>query len=214
MKNPKTYLRFIFLCCLSVLGVSCAQFGSGRVFSNVPLAGGAVEDFSIPAITANDSTIIIEGCQRAPQVGYAYCRILESENIKEKLILHFPPVKCQKTNCVYVKIIRPNGLPELGLALKEGQTELELPWTTILNRDRVQAGDSGHWLVIAEIQFLNKENILKKVLIEGEIRLRVLNKEYMKLDQIKEDSNYNWEWENKGRKMKMTTSGRSYVDSK
>lgn len=172
---------------------------------------GVSEDHSMPPILAQDTTLVVEGCGHPPIVGYTYCRKYEGDDAKGNLIFHLPPVKCQKSDCIYVKILSPVGRPAVGFSLSEGKTRLEVSWKSLLGRDVFETGDRGFWIVIAEIHYLSESGLLKKTIIEGEIRLRVLSSKYSSLENIESDPNFVWLWRDNNRKFKMTSNGRIYL---
>lgn len=172
---------------------------------------GVEEDSSLEPIIANDTTLIIEGCGHAPIIGYTYCRKIDGQSTTDSLVFHVPPTNCGKSECIYVKILMPDGSPAVGLSAKSGETKLEVSWKTLLKREVFQAGDRGLWIVLVEIHYLDSLGVLKKTLIEAEIRLRVLATGYISLLNVEEDPNFIWLWQNNDRKFKMTSNGRSFM---
>jgi len=190
------------------LGLSVTLMGVGCAHHEVE------EDPSLSPILANDTTLVIEGCGNQPVIGYTYCRKSDGSSALDTLVLHIPPVKCQKNDCVYVKILMPDGSPAVGLSAKEGQSRLEVSWKTLLGRDVFKAGDRGFWIVLVEIHYIDRRGLLKKTLVEGEIRLRVYPNNYLPLNNIKDDPNFVWQWRQNNRLFKMTTNGRVFMGGK
>lgn len=196
-KSTATPFKFFLGSLLVAMALGCAH-------------RGVKEDHSIAPIVAQDTTLVIEGCGHPPIVGYTYCRKYEGDNASGNLIFHLPPVKCQKTDCIYVKILSPDGRPAVGLSLSEGKTRLEVSWKVLLGREVFETGDRGFWVVIAEIHYLTESGLVKKTLIEGEIRLRILKSKYISLENVEHDPNFVWLWHHNNRPFKMTSNGRIF----
>ena len=168
------------------------------------------QDLPISLLEAQEPTLLIEGCGNRPASGYTYCRLVEGSIESQKIMFHFPPVTCGSDKCIHLKIINAHGLAVIGLSLNKMETRLDVSWEKLLERKIVQSGDRGIWIALAEIRFTEGSQI-KKITLEGEIRVRVLPMGYLSLSTIENDSSYYWEWNDKNNLFKMNKGGQTFV---
>lgn len=166
------------------------------------------------AVEANDTTAIIEGCGNQPIAGYTYCRRRDGSPTESVVSFIVPPVDCGLDSCVNIKVYRPDSEIALGLNIPKGQTRLDVPWKMIVGRNQFTLGDRGFWPVIYQITYLDEKGRDKLLVVEGEIRLRVYSKDYLPLHESLDDPAFKWEFIESSTKIKMTTSGRTYVAPK
>ena len=89
---------------------------------------------------------------------------------------------------------------------------MEIPWKKLLNREHFTVGDRGFWPFTYEIKWVDQDGKPRRTMAEGEIRLRVLRKEYIPLTNVSEDPAFVWKWKERGQVVKMTTGARVSVD--
>lgn len=177
-------------------------------------AKGVKVDTSMAAILANDYTALIQGCGNPLVNGYTYCRKTEGSAANESLIFVAPPSQCTTDSCVSFKIFNQDGELVYGASIPKGQTKSTIAWKDLLKRDTFEKNDRGFWQYTYDIKYLDpngKEYLSRSI---GEIRMRVLPKDYVPLDQVKDDPNFVWVWVQDGTQVKMTTGARTYVEKK
>lgn len=160
---------------------------------------------------AGDKTALIEGCGHQPVAGYTYCRVFEGGATNQSLVFLAPPVKCLSPTCVYIKVLRPTGEPTLALSFRKGETRMSVPWSDLISRPTFEVEDRGFWPFVYQIKYLDQDGFERTLVTEGEIRLRVLKKDYQPLHETAHDPSFTWEFIEGGSKIKMTTGGRTYV---
>lgn len=156
-------------------------------------------------------TVPVQGCGHQPIAGFTYCRKTEGYSTKENLTFFAPMVICDKPPCVLLKIYAPNGEPTLSLAFNERETLKNVLWQSLTGSPAFVQSNRGLWLYCLEITFNGPDKIEHKSIACGEIRLRVLNKDYTPLHNSKSDVNYAWIWKENAWIMKMTTNGRVFI---
>lgn len=169
-------------------------------------------DNVMAAVIANDSTVVIEGCGSQPVVGYTYCRVTEGDTADMKLRLHVPPSLCASKPCVNYKVFFPNGEPSLGGDVPENQSMVEIKWEDLIKKKQFGVGERGFWPILITVKWIDKDERERTSYAEGEIRLRVLRKGYIALNEINSDSNFVWSWTNNKKQIfKYTTGMRAYT---
>ena len=168
-------------------------------------------DNSMQASLAGDTTGIVFGCGNQPVAGYTYCRRVEGPIGNDALIFLAPIVKCKNEPCRTLKIFSPESSTVYGSAFKEGSDEISVKWTDIVKRQVFDAQDRGFWPFIIEVRFTAEDGFEHKTILEGEIRLRILRKEYVSLHSVMDDTAFFWIWESHGHLLKVSASGRTTV---
>jgi hypothetical protein len=168
-------------------------------------------DNSMQANLAGDTTGIVFGCGNQPVSGYTYCRKTEGPIGNDALYFLAPIVKCKNEPCRTLKIFSPDSSTAYGIAFKEGSDEVLVKWTDIVKRQHFDVQDRGFWPFIIEVRFLAEDGFEHKTILEGEIRLRILRKEYVSLHSVKDDTAFFWIWESHGHLLKVSASGRTTV---
>lgn len=189
---------FLILCLPLVLGIaSCRSRGT------------VVED-AMSAVEAGDYTALVEGCGNQLIPGYTYCRKMEGSSTQELLNFHAPKTECVKEPCRTFKVFGPNGDVVYGGEFKRGELKVGVPWSALTGSSTFEISDRGFWGVIYEIKFIDSEGRERTTLTQGEIRMRVLKKEYIPLHNVSADKGFVWKWE-AGVPVRMTTGGRTFV---
>lgn len=173
-------------------------------------AGGCkspiIRDNTVSAAISNDTTLIIEGCGKQPIVGYTYCRVTPVNKTRDMLLTFYvPKMDCDKNSCVSIKIFGVDGNTTHGFEIPKGEISGTVSWFTILGKEEFTSGDRGFYPVLAIMRYKDGSQE-KKTIIEGEIRLRVLNEKYISLVNVEDDHSFNWKCS-----FSYTTSGRSNV---
>jgi len=91
---------------------------------------------------------------------------------------------------------------------------MSVNWSQLIGHDTFNIYDRGYWGFRYSIRFIAPDKREYKIESEGEIRLRVLKKEYTPLYASPENPMYAWTWVDNGWTVRMTTSGRAYVGKK
>jgi hypothetical protein len=189
---------------LGLLVMACACLKTSRI----------IMDQGISAVEGGDATAIVSGCGNAPIVGYTYCRKTEGdETIKEKIIFHAPiqNKSCPKGYpCTTGKIFLPDG-SVIGIEFKENSSTAQMTWEDILKRPKFEKFDRGFYLFTLETLYVDGQGNERMIFQEGEIRLRVIGKNYIPLHEVSNDKNFTYSWKSMGYNMKLTTGGRAYV---
>lgn len=196
-----------------------SPYPSGLLLLGISLALTAAQctkgvrlDSAMGAVDANDNTAFIDGCGNQPIVGYTYCRISEGDASNLSISLKVPPSECaSKDACVFYTIFFPNGEPSLGGSIHKGQTSQEIKWETLIKKPKFEIGDRGFWGVRVEIHYFDLDGNERISTVDGEIRLRVLKKDYLPLHNSKDDPNFVWIWNEGDHTYRMTTGGRAYT---
>lgn len=186
-----------------LLLVACACLRSTRL----------IMDQGVSAVEGGDATAIVTGCGNAPIVGFTYCRKIEGDSTQEKIIFHAPTQAkdCPRSfPCTTGKIFRPDG-SVVGIEFKEGQSTAQISWEELLMRPQFEKFDRGFYLFFIETEYLDPQGARRTIFQEGEIRLRVIGKNYIPLHEVPSDKNFTYTWKHNGYKMKLTTGGRAYV---
>jgi len=193
------WLFWLGLCFLALSAARCSQYAVNM-------------DSSANAAEAGDATVIIEGCGSQPVVGYTYCRFEEGLNAETTtLTLHAPPVICDRESCIDVQIFFPDGSPSLGFSIPRGETKATVLMSDLIKRKEFTKQDRGFWPVLLTIRYIGPDGE-RLTFAEGEIRLRVLSKNYVPLHEIRDSAEYAWRWRSKeGQLFRMSTSGRAYT---
>ncbi len=168
-------------------------------------------DPSMAATKANDSTVIVEGCGNQPIVGYTYCRKSVGPVGKETIRVHVPQGKCQSGDCTSVQIYFPNGSPTIGRTVPRDKGFVTFSWEEILQKKDFSTNDRGFWTIITITKFVGQDGIEREVAEEGEIRLRVLSRNYVPLISTQSSEYFVWDWLYGNCEMKKTTAGRTFV---
>lgn len=185
-----------------LLFISCA-------FSKVPN-----KDIGMSAVEGGDFTALIEGCGHPIIAGYTYCRKTEGDAANDNLYFIGPITNCKRDFCVEYKLYGPNGEVLDGGSLNRKANRKAIPWSKILGRDTFEINDRGFWLYTYKVYWLDKDGNENTSVSEGEIRMRVIRKEYTPLDNVAHDINFVPQWSfyaRGGETIRMTTGMRTYV---
>lgn len=167
----------------------------------------------LSAAEANDKTVIIEGCGSQPVSGYAYCRMREGAETVGSFTLIAPPTQClDDKSCVSFQILFPDGSPSVGFQVPKGMVRQPVSWRELTKTAAFQKNQRGFWPVIMRWKWVSEADKREyESFAEGEIRLRVLAKDYLPLNEIHEDASFAWRWTeaDKTIQYRMTTQGRS-----
>ena len=178
-------------------------------------------DLAMAAVDGGDYTALIEGCGNQLVPGYTYCRKMEGQPATDSLVFVAPAVGCLEKDpetgaetgpCVTFMIYFPDGSkPAYGGAIPRGQTRVSVPWSTILSRNTFELGDRGFWPYTYSIRYIGQDGRERTAVSQGEIRMRVMKKDYIPLDNVQEDANFVWKWQDNGVPVRMTTGARTFV---
>jgi hypothetical protein len=197
MKHKIALLMTALIC----LGGSCAR--------------GIRPDQAIAAIAAGDYTALIEGCGNQLVSGYTYCRKVDGVSTDELLYFVAPATEClSKTSCVSFKVFNPDGSVAFGGEVPRGTTRVAIKWSDLTKKPVFTNQDRGFWQFIYDIKWLDLDGNERMTRSLGEIRLRVLPKTYLPLNEVSSDPNFVWQWSENGVVVKMTTGARTYVGKK
>ncbi len=173
-----------------------------------------VPDNAMSAQEGEDYTVIIEGCGNQPVVGYTYCRFIEGNLTDQSVSLIAPPAQCREDKCVFYKIYFPDqSIPAIAGSIPKGQTSVKIKWTELLKKGSIAKGDAGFWPILMEVHWVDTEGRDRVSFADGEIRLRVLSRQYTPLNRSKDDSNFVWSWTDGFHIFKSTASLRQYAGS-
>jgi len=175
---------------------------------------GVKEDTQMSALEAGDYTALIEGCGNQPVPGYTYCRKIEGNATGELLFFLAPPsIVCPENICAEIKVYNPSGEVAWGGIIPKGQPSISVEWKQLTKKDTFDVGDRGFWGYMYTYYYVGEDGNTHQTVTQGEIRLRVIRKAYISLQEVSEDSNFVWKWKHKGHDIKMTTGGRTYVSN-
>lgn len=187
------------LLALCTLGAKCPQ--------------GVKPDTQMHAFAAGpDVTVGVLGCGHQPIVGYTHCRVMEGEVANRSITLLAPPAVCAREDaCVFFEIYNRDGALVHSGSIPKGQTRTTFSWVQLIKKNFFSAGDRGFWGIAMTIYSLDPEGNEQITHEEGEIRLRVLKKEYHDLHEAPRDPNYVWEWTEDGYTVRKTQGGRTWI---
>lgn len=193
------------------------------IYLNIALLGCAhaartpIKDKGMSALEGRDLTALIEGCGNQLISGYTYCRKTEGEAAKDYLYFVGPITNCKREFCVEFKIYNTRGEVAYGDKILKKKNRASVPWTKLLARETFELGDRGFWPFTYWVYWIDRNGFENVSVAEGEIRLRVLAKEYIPLNEVVNDSNFvpSWGfWAKNGELIKMTTGMRTYVSKR
>jgi hypothetical protein len=171
-------------------------------------------------LVAGDATVIVEGCGQQPSVGFAYCRVVENQNVdpSEGIAFHGPPAECRREDaCVFFKVWNQAGAVVWGAAITKGQTRIVAPWRKLLGCADLPAPCSfsalwrGIWTVNMVLLWIDKDGRDRESFAQGDIVLRVYSKGYIPLESVAEDPAFVWTWSDGQWDFKSTSGLRSWV---
>lgn len=173
---------------------------------------------AVSAMEGKDATAPIQGCGNQPIAGFTYCRVVEGEVAKAHLTVYGPVTNCDREEgCVHFKIFYPEGdVPTYSQWIKKGETSARVYWKDLIKSEVFTKGHRGYWPVKYWVYWKHPEEGNEMVSeTDGEIRLRVIDKEYTPLHESATDPNYAWSFVAKdGTVVNMTTGLRTYVKGK
>lgn len=170
-----------------------------------------IDSSPVFAMDANDATAIIEGCGSQPIVGYTYCKVREGDPTTGTIKIKVPLAACERQSCANVKVFFPDGSPTLGLELPRGETEIEISWKDIVKKDTFEKDARGFWPVLVEWFWVDANGFENRTIVEGEIRMRVLSREYIPLHEIRDAVQFGWRWYDNDGVYRMSTAGRAWA---
>lgn len=186
---------------LILLGVSCTP--------NIRI------DQSMAASLANDKTGLIQACGNQVIAGFTYCRKKEGDVAADAVHFIAPALECDDERaCVDVKLFFEDGRPPLGKAIPKGQTRVSVPWKEILGKQRFDKTDRGIYAYVYHARWKDPDGRERETIVDGELILRVYDKDYTPLHNSASDVNFAKEWVENGQMIKVTTKGRTYVEPK
>lgn len=181
----------------------------------IACARAPIKDPEIPAIKGKDFTALIEGCGNQLQAGLLNCRRYEGSSAEEMLYFVGPVTNCKREFCVEFKIYHADGNLAYGDAIPKKQFRKGVPWSKILKRPSFELGDRGFWFFTYNVFWVNSDGHEEESKSEGEIRLRVLKKDYIPLHEVVNDGAFTWDFSTRnGERVKITTGMRTYVSSR
>jgi hypothetical protein len=136
---------------------------------------------------------------------------MEGQSALDGLVFITPPVKCVKNDCGYVKIFSPAADQIISFKVARGLTRTIIAWNLLIGREQFALQDRGFWPFTYQMTFTDSDGFERTLVMEGEIRLRVYKKGYLPLHNSQDDAQFAWEFLDGGRKIKITSGGRSYV---
>ncbi len=179
--------------------------------------GPIKEDKEMSAIEGGDFTGLIltegVGCANKIVPGFSYCRKTEGDASLDMIYFVGPVTNCRRSACVEFKVFR-NGEVVTGGEIPKKEFRKGVKWSELLKRDTFQFGDAGFWSYTYRIYWLDGQGREVVSVAMGEIRLRVLKKDYTPLHNVSGDSNFHWKfWTRERTHIKMTTGMRTFVSS-
>jgi hypothetical protein len=204
----RTHLLLGLACLVSLGNSNCSKYTVKPDLETSALAAG---DY-----TALVNTSAIDGCGTQTTPGYAYCRIREGQVADATIYFLAPPAQClpkEAASCVHLEIYFPNGDANYSLDFPRGITRMAVKWKTLLKRDTFEKGDRGFWPFRYTINSVDPKGRAIMTVTEGEIRMRVVSKDYIALHEMPTDPNFVWQWidSTTNQVIKMTTGGRTYA---
>jgi hypothetical protein len=198
----RLYLTALLLALIGVADTACAA-GKKRV---------QLDSNTASSIVDGDATVVIVGCDRKPNVGFAFCRVGEGDNSGHFIAFVAPAVKCDREECAFFKVWNSQGSLVWGGSIPKGGTSIRVDWKTLLGRDKFEAFDRGFWTVNETLYWIDPDGRERQSTAQGDILLRVHKKSYLPLNNVAEDANYVWEGVEGNYLFKFTSSLRSYVE--
>lgn len=184
----------------------------------IPLIACAMvpyKDVGLSALQGGDQTCLIqvEGSQLTP--GYAFLRKTEGDASGENLYLVGPITNCDRDFCVEYKIYGKDGEIVDGGSIPKNAFRRAVPWSKLLKRNTFELSDRGFWAVTSRVYWKDDNGNENVSVCEGEIRLKVLKKDYIPLHNVVNDSNFTWDFSTRyGERVKITTGMRTYVSKR
>lgn len=166
---------------------------------------------TVLAAEANDATVIIEGCGSQPMTGYGYCRMREGDPTVGEILVSVPPVDCAAETCAQVTVFFPDGSPSVAYQVPKGQTKIAVKWSELTKGSVFEKNHRGFWPILMRWKWIGPDKREYESLAEGEVRLRVLARDYLPLHELHEDENFVWKWTVMPDHFRMSTAGRASV---
>lgn len=200
MKSIKSRVALLFCLLFALTAAQCSR--------------GIKPDLAMAAVEGGDYTVLIEGCGNQVISGFTYCRMTEGDASSQVLTLIIPPAVCAQEACVFFKVFYPDSNISYGGSIPRGQTRVSIPWKDLIKKEKFEVGDRGIWGVRVEAHWVDTDGRERISVADGEIRMRVLRKEYQSLLNVKDDPNFVWDWTDNGRLIKATTGMRVYLEGR
>lgn len=174
-----------------------------------------VVDKSANAAEAGDATALVSGCGGQPVPGYVYCRKKEGQITSVDKVTFYGPVgNCERDHCTFITILFPTGEPSHSVVIPKDKTSVSVGWEKLTKRNTFEKLDRGFWPFLVKTYWTDSDGDERLTVQEGELRLRVYDKNYQPLNSLKESPDWGWQWENSGKLFRMTTAGRSWVGAR
>ena len=175
------------------------------IFTVIACAVPSVIDSSMNAAEAGDATALVQGCGSRPIVGYVYCRKRAGDVTSIDKLRFFGP------KGALVEIFYPDGEPTLSLRIPDNQNSVVVFFKDLTKKDRFDTFDRGFWPFLITTTWKTENDVKRKTVQQGEIRLRVYNPRYTPLHESGDSDVWGWAWKHGGRVFKLSTAGRAYV---
>ena len=166
-------------------------------------------------VTAGDTTLLVSGCGTQPISGFTYCRVPDGDSTASREItIHLPNVQCMPVDrggpatCVTLYALAPNG-HEVSWDVPRGTTSWKKSLGEILGTETFHIADRGLVNLLAEIRWLDPEGNQRVSFAEGEIRVRVMARNYEALRNTSFSDNVVWRWQQDNTQLEMTAAARS-----
>lgn len=171
----------------------------------------AVDTVTQSTIIDGDATGLAEGCGQQPSPLGMFCRMVEGDIVGKSVQFIGPPADCAREACVFVKVFNNQGQLVFGDSIPKGKTRLDVPWKTLLGREKVEFEDRGFWSFTTSVFYIDLDGRERESKSQGDIVLRVFRKGYAPLSSVKNDPNFVWSWVDSGYLYKMTSGLRTFV---
>lgn len=192
----------ILLILFCLISTPAFAFSSKRV---------ALDTNTASSLTDGDATGLAEGCGQQPSPLGMFCRVVEGDAAAKSIFFLGPPAKCDRDNCVFIKVWNTQGVLVFGDAIPKGQTRIEVPWKTLLGRDTFQVADRGYWTFNTTVYYIGPDGNERTSVSQGDIVMRVFRLGYVPLNTVENDPNYVWSWQDNGMIYKMTSGLRAFA---
>lgn len=172
----------------------------------------AVVDPGPLTLISNDPTGIVAGCGQQPTAGYVYCRMTEGgDAIAATLVFSLPPASCDLPTCSQVAVLSPTGAPVQRIDAAKGATYVTLKWSDIIGAPTFTKDARGFWPFVVHVHWIDPTGNPQETVTDGELRLRVVSKDYTALGGGWAPSEFAWQWISGRYEFGMTTAGRVQI---
>lgn len=196
-------MKFLIFFITLLLTTQAFAFGSKRVTTLDPVTTSTLLD--------GDATGLAEGCGQQPSPLGMFCRQTEGDVAAKSIFFIGPPAKCDRDQCVFIKVWNTQGQLVFGDGIPKNQTRIEVPWKTLLGRDTFQLADRGYWTFNTTVYFIGPDGNERSAVSQGDIVMRVFRAGYVPLNAVENDPNFIWTWTEGGTLYKMTAGLRAFA---